>query len=84
MLNNKETFKNLYIDTRSNVVVIYRNLTLLYLFLINILYCFKAIIKFFYIFNIKNAILEYTFENLTKVTKKLRILYNNTKKYNYL
>ncbi len=35
LLNNRETLKNSCIDIRSNIVAIYRNLTLLYLFLID-------------------------------------------------
>ena len=61
LLDNKETFENSCISIRSNIVVIYRNLTLLHLFLINILYCFKATIDFFYIFNIENTILKRAF-----------------------
>jgi len=61
LLNNRETFKNSCINIRSNIVAIYRNLISLYLFLIDILYCFKATINFSYIFDIKNAILKYAF-----------------------
>jgi len=48
-------------NTRSNIIAIYRNLTLLNLFLINILYCFKVAINFFFIFDIKNIIIKRTF-----------------------
>jgi len=61
LLDNKKTFKNSCISIRSNIVAIYRDLTSLYLFLTSILYCFKAIINFFYIFNIRYAILKRTF-----------------------
>lgn len=84
LLNNKEILKNLRISTRSNIVATYWDLTLLYLFLINILYCFKAAIEFSYIFDIKNAILRRAFSNLARIIKKLRILYSNAKKSNYL
>jgi len=60
LLNNKEILENSRISTRSNIVAIYRDLTSLHLFLIDIFYRFKATIKFSYIFNIKNAILERT------------------------
>jgi len=61
LLNNKEILKNSRINIRSNIIAIYRDLILSHLFLTNILYCFKATINFFYIFNIKNTILERTF-----------------------
>jgi len=53
--------ENSRINIRSNIATIYRNLTLLHLFLVDILYCFGATIDFYYIFNIKNAILKRTF-----------------------
>jgi len=58
LLNNKETFENSRINTRSSIAIVYRNLILLNLFSINILYCFKATINFSYIFDVKNAILD--------------------------
>jgi len=61
LLNNKKILENSRINTRSNIVATYRNLILLNLFSTNILYCFKATIDFSYIFNVKNAILDYTF-----------------------
>jgi len=61
LLNDKEILKNSRISTRSNIVAIYRDLTSLYLFSIDIFYRFKIAIDFFYIFNIKNAILKRTF-----------------------
>jgi len=61
LLNNKEILKNSRISIRSNIVATYRDLILSNLFLTNILYCFKAAINFSYIFNIRNAILDYAF-----------------------
>jgi len=61
LLKDKETLENSWIDTRSNIVATYRNLTLLNLFLISISYCFKVAIDFSSIFNIENTIIEYAF-----------------------
>lgn len=60
LLNDKEILENSRMNIRSNIVAIYRDLTSLHLFSIDILYCFKVAIEFSYIFDIKNAILERT------------------------
>jgi len=61
LLNNRENLENSRINTRSNIVAIYCDLISLHLFLIDILYRFKATIDFSYIFDIKNTILEHAF-----------------------
>ncbi len=58
LLKDRETLKNSRINTRNNIVAIYWDLTLLNLSLIDIFYCFKIVINFSFIFNIKNTIIE--------------------------
>jgi len=61
LLNDKEILENSRISIRNNIVAIYRDLTSLYLSLINILYCFKVVIDFSYIFDIRDTILKRAF-----------------------